>query len=142
MKLELITLTGPKVQEDVYEVMLPTATGDITVLPGHMPLITLAVPGVIAIRRAKQDSDDQRELYATNGGLIEVSQKVLRVLVDEADHADDIHEEHAQKALEHARRLKEQAKDQVELDHAQALIDRQAVRLKVADLRRHRRVRR
>jgi len=139
MKLELITLTGPKVQEDVYEVILPTATGDIAVLPGHMPLVTIAVPGVITIRRNKTDGEDKLEHYATNGGVIEVGNKIIRVLVDEADHADDIHEEGARKALEHAKSLKEQAQDQIELDHAQALIDRHAVRLRVAELRRHRR---
>lgn len=139
MKLELITLTGAKVQEEVYEVILPTATGDIAVLPGHMPLVTLAVPGVISVRRRKEDGDDKLDHFATNGGVIEVGNNIVRVLVDEADHADDIHEEGAKKALEHARNLKEQAGDQLELDKAQALIDRHAVRLKVAELRRRRR---
>ncbi len=139
MKLELITLTGPKVQEDVYEVILPTATGDIAVLPGHMPLVSLAVPGVITVRRHKADGDDKLEHYATNGGVIEVGKDRLRVLVDEADHADEIHEAGARQALEEARSLKERAKDKVELDQAQAMIDRHAVRLKVAELRRRRR---
>lgn len=139
MKLELITLTGPKVQEDVYEVILPTATGDIAVLPGHMPLVTLAVPGVITVRRTKGDDEDKLEHFATNGGVIEVGNNRVRVLVDEADHADEIHEAGARQALEHAKALKERAKDKVELDQAQTLIDRQAVRLRVAELRRRRR---
>ncbi len=138
MKLELITLTGPKVQEAVYEVILPTVTGDIAVFPGHMPLVTLAVPGVIAIRRQKNDSDDQLEHLAAYGGVIEIETHRVRVLVDEADHADEIVEETARQAFEEARALKERAKDQVELDQAQAIIDRQAVRLRVAELRRHR----
>lgn len=138
MKLELITLTGPKVQEDVYEVILPTATGDIAVLPGHMPLVSLTVPGVITVRRHKTDGDDKLEHYATNGGVIEVSKDRLRVLVDEADHADEIHEASARQALDEAKSLKERAKDKVELDQAQAMIDRHAVRLKVAELRRRR----
>lgn len=142
MKLELITLTGAKLQEDVYQVVLPTAVGDIAVLPGHMPMVSLAVAGVIEVTRRKGDSPDEREYFATNGGMIEVSPRGVRVLVDEADHADEIHAETAQKALEHAQKLKEQAQDQIELSHAQALIDRHAVRLKVAELRRGRRVKR
>lgn len=138
MKLELITLTGPKVQEDVYEVILPTATGNIAVFPGHMPLVTLAVSGVISVRRQKNDGDDQLEHFATYGGVIEIETHRVRVLVDEADHADDIIAETAHKALAEAQTLKAQAKDQLELDTAQALIDRQAVRLRVAELRRRR----
>ncbi len=138
MKLEFVTLTGPKFQEAVYEVILPTPTGDIAVLPGHMPLVTLASPGVITVRRNKADAEDKLEYFAIYGGVAEVSTDRLRILVDEADHADEIVEEHAQQAFEEARALKERAKDQVELDQAQALIDRHAVRLRVAELRRQR----
>ena len=140
MKLELITLTGPKYEEEAYEVVVPTAEGVISILPGHMPLVTLAVPGVISVRRHKTDGDDKLEHFATHGGVVEIGTESVRLLIDEADHADDIHEEEAKKALERAQALKEEAQDQMELDHAQALIDRYAVRLKVAELRRHRRL--
>lgn len=136
MKLELITLTGAKLQEEIYEVILPTADGPIGVFKGHMPLVTLAVPGVVSVRRRPSDSDDKLEHFATNGGIIEISNDLVRVLVDEADHADEIHEDEARKALQRAHALKKDAKDKVALDNAQTLIDRHAVRLKVAELRR------
>ncbi len=88
-----------------------------------MPLVTLAIPGVISVRRTRATADDQMEHFATNGGVIEIGNNFVRLLVDEADHADEIVEAEAQKALE----------------HAQALVDRQAVRLKVAELRRRHR---
>lgn len=141
MKLELITLTGPKFEEEAYEVNLATADGVISVLPGHMPLVTLAVPGVISVRRHKGDGDDKLEHYATNGGIVEISANKVKLLVDEADHADEIVEDEAKQALERARAAKEAATDKMELDKAQELIDRQAVRLKVAELRRHRKPR-
>lgn len=142
MKCELVTLTGLKFSEDVYEVILPTTTGTIAVFPGHMPLVTLAVPGVISVRRTRTTADDAVEHFATNGGVIEIGNDYVRVLVDEADHADEIVETEAKQALERAKQLRAEAKDTVSLEHAQALIDRQAVRLKVAELRRHRHQRR
>ncbi|MDB5186181.1 MAG: atpC, partial [Candidatus Saccharibacteria bacterium] len=45
MKLELVSLTGVKYSDDAYEVVIPTADGEIAVFPGHMPLVSLAVPG-------------------------------------------------------------------------------------------------
>lgn len=141
MKLELITLSGPKFQEDAYEVILPTAEGDIAVYPGHMPLVSLAVPGIITVRRHKADTDDRLEQFALSGGVIEIASDSVRVLVDEADAGDEIVEAEAKAALDHARALKAEAKDQIELNHAQELIDRQAVRLRLAEIRRHRRVR-
>jgi F-type H+-transporting ATPase subunit epsilon len=133
---QLVALSGKKFDEDVYEVILPTLDGEIGVLQDHMPLVSVAKPGVIAVKRTPKDTEAQRELFATNGGAIEVSHNTLRVLVDEADHADEINEAEAQKALERAERLRAEAKDQVSLEHAQQLVDRQAVRLQVAGLRR------
>jgi len=141
MKLELITLLGEKVNQDVYEVVLPTADGEIAVFPGHEPLVSIAVPGAIAVRYKKGDSDDQLDYFAISGGIIEVSQAGVRVLVDEADHGDDIIESESKAALERAIKMRDSASSQVELEKAHQLVDRHAVRLKVADLRRrhHRR---
>lgn len=138
MKLELVTLTGPKLRADVYEVILPTASGNIAIYPQHMPLVTTVVPGMVSVRHKRTDSDDQIDVFASNGGVAEVTANRLRILVDEADHADDIVEAEAKIALELAQKLKADAKDEVELEKAEALIDRHAVRLKVAELRRHR----
>jgi F-type H+-transporting ATPase subunit epsilon len=134
---QLVAISGKKFDEDVYEVVLPTLDGEIGVLERHMPLVSVAKPGVIAVRRSSKDSDAQREYFATNGGAIEVADNTMRVLVDEADHADEINEAEAQKALERAEKMRAEAKDQVSLEHAQQLIDRQAVRLQVAGLKRH-----
>jgi F-type H+-transporting ATPase subunit epsilon len=65
----------------------------------------------------------------------------VRVLVDEAEHGADIMESESRAALERAIKLRDNATDQVELEKAHQLVDRHAVRLKVADLqrRKHRR---
>lgn len=138
MKFELVTLTGPKLQTDVYEVILPTAEGSIAVYAQHMPLVTTVVPGVVTVRRNRGDSDDQLEVFASNGGVAEITADSLRILVDEADNADELVEEEVRDALARAQKLKADAKDEIELEHAEALIDRHAVRLKVAELRRGR----
>lgn len=140
MNFQLVTLTGTKLDTDVYEVVLPTAAGEIAVFPGHEPLVSIAVPGAIAVRHEKGDPDSKLDYYAISGGVIEVDTKSLRVLVDEADNGDDIIESESKAALERAIKLRDSAKDQVELEKASQLVDRHAVRLKVADLRRrHRR---
>ena len=137
---KLVALSGTKLDEDVYEVILPTLDGDIGVLQDHMPLVSVATYGAIAVRRNPKDPDSAREYFATNGGVIDVEGNVLRVLVDEADHADDINEAEAQAAIERAEKMKVEAKDQVSLEHAQSLVDRHNVRLQVAGLkRRHKR---
>lgn len=140
MNLQLVTLTGTKLDRDVYETILPTAAGEIAVFPGHEPLVSIATPGAIAVRHNKGDADDKLEYFAISGGVIEISPDSLKVLVDEADSGDDIVEAESKAALERALKMKNEAKNQVDLEKASALVDRHAVRLKVADLRRrHRR---
>lgn len=136
MNFELVTLDGVKYKAEAYAVILPTAAGQITVLPGHEPLLSQLVPGVIAVRRNKGDADSKLEHYATYGGVLEIGKGGVRVLVDEATHGDDINVAEAQKAHEAAVRLLGEAKDQVALDRAQALVERHGVRLEVAQLRR------
>jgi len=139
MHLQLITLQGVSVDQDIYELIAPTAAGEIGVFPGHEPLVTLAVPGALAVRYNKGDADTALEYFAISGGVIEISPTDIRVLVDEADHGDDITVAESQAALERALKLRGEAKNQVDLEHAKQLIDRHTVRLRVADLRRHRR---
>jgi F-type H+-transporting ATPase subunit epsilon len=136
MKLQLITLSGVKYDEEAYSVVLPTADGQITVLSDHEPMMSALRPGVISIRKNATASDDSIEHYATYGGVVEITHDGPRVLVDEADLGDDINQAEAQKAHEEAEKLLASAKSRVELEHAQAMVDRQAVRLQVADLRR------
>src|ERR1700761_1229245 len=126
-RFQLVALSGTKFDDDVYEVILPTLDGEIGVLQQHMPLVSVATTGAIAVRRNAKDGDAQRDFFATNGGVIEVSDNVLRVLVDEADHADDINEAEAEAAMERARQMKAEAKDEMSLEHAQTMVDRQAV---------------
>lgn len=136
---QLVALSGVKFDEDVYEVVLPTLDGEIGVLQDHMPLVSVVTTGAIAVRRQAKDSDAQRDFFASSGGVIEVSDNTLRVLVDDADHADELSEAEVQKALDRAQKMKSEAKDEVSLEHAQALVDRQQVRLQVAGLKRHKR---
>lgn len=141
MNLELVTMLGKKVEQEVYEVMIPTAMGEISVFPGHEPLVAMAVPGAVAVRQRKEDSNNELDYYAISGGVVEISQTKLRILVDEADYGDDIIEAESKAALERAVQLRDSAESQIELEKAHQLVDRHMVRLKVADLHRRRHTR-
>lgn len=138
MNLKLVTLLGEKISEKVYQVTIPTAQGEITVYPDHEPLVTLARPGAIMMRFHKDDPDSKLEYFAISGGVVEISKKQVKILVDEADHSDEILEAESKAALERALEMQANASDQVEREKAMQIIDRQRVRLKVAELRRRR----
>ena len=139
MHLQLITLVGVSIDKDVYELMAPTTAGDIAVFPGHEALVTMAAPGVLAVRNEKTDKDEKLEYFAISGGIIEINPKYVRVLVDEADAGADITEADSKAALDRALKLRDNATSQVDIEKAVQLITQSQVRLRVADLQRRRR---
>lgn len=139
MRLRLVTLSGELMNDDVYEVIIPTIDGEISVFPSHEPLVTVASDGVVTVRYDKGHGDDRLEFFAISGGVVQINQEEVKILVDEADYGEDIIEAESQAALEKALKLRDEAKDQVELNKAHQLVDRHMVRLKVADLQRRRR---
>ena len=139
MHLQLITLSGVSVDKEMYELIASTTASEIGVFPGHEPLVTVAAPGALAVRYHKEDPDEKLQYFAISGGVIEITPESIRVLVDEADHGEDIIEAESKAALQRALKLRDEAKNQVELDEAHRLIDRHTVRLRVAELRRHHR---
>ncbi|HUD08292.1 MAG TPA: ATP synthase F1 subunit epsilon [Candidatus Saccharimonadales bacterium] len=136
IRFQLITLAGTKINEDVFQVTLPTKTGRIGVLERHMPLVGVITPGIIEIQKNEHDAGNKTMQFVTYGGVIEIANNVLRVIVDEADQADEINESEAQRAYERAQKMKLEARDEISLENAQALIDRSRIRLQVVKLRR------
>jgi F-type H+-transporting ATPase subunit epsilon len=132
MQTKLVTLSGIQFDEPAKEVHLRTALGNMVVLPGHEPISAMTEPGPVRI----VSSNGDEVIFASYGGLLEVTNNNVRILLDEVDHAADLIEADVQEALAAAQALKAKAKDQKELDEAQKIIDRQAVRLEVARIRR------
>jgi len=71
---------------DVDQVDLPGMEGDLGVLPGHAPLVTLLRPGIITIIR-----DGNREPVVVVGGFAEMGPGGLTVLAERAGSREDFH---------------------------------------------------
>jgi F-type H+-transporting ATPase subunit epsilon len=133
MQFELLTLSGSRYVGEIAEVSVNTSSGQIAILPHHEPLTSVVAPGAIVVH----PKSGKVELFATFGGLVEVTKDYVRILTDEAEHADDLIESEIQAAMAEAERLRATAKDAPQLAHANRMIDRSTVRLGVARLKRH-----
>ena len=90
-------------KEDVDAVTLPTRQGEITVLPNHIPLISVLTPGMIRVK-----NDGKETLMAVSGGFIEVLTTKVVVLADTAERSDEIDVARAEAAIKKAQELREQ----------------------------------
>lgn len=132
MIVELLTLSGVKFTGEADEVTLTTTNGQMGILPHHEPLVAQIVPGSITVKPSK----GSQEVFATYGGLLEITADKVRVLADEADHESELVAEEIEEALARAKQLRDSAKSTTELAKAQEMIDRSTVRLGVARMRR------
>lgn len=133
---QLVTMTGVIIDEDVYEVILPTIDGTIAVLGNHMPLVGAGDVGIISVRKKLGDSDDQLEHFSTMGGIIEVDGHNARFVADDVSTPDEISEAEATQAYERAQHLLSNAKSQVDLETAKHQLQRSNIRLQVAKLKK------
>jgi F-type H+-transporting ATPase subunit epsilon len=132
MNFELLTLSGAKWQGEADEVVVTTTGGEMGILPNHEPFVAQVVPGPITIKHGK----GAPEVFATYGGLLEITKDYVRVLADEADHESDLVASEIEAALAQAKAMRDKAKDKTELAKAQQLIDRSELRLGIAKMRR------
>lgn len=94
IKFEITTPERVVFKEEVAQVTVPTRQGEITILPKHIPLVSILEPGVIELTKP----DDSRHVLAVSGGFIEVLKDKVVILADTAERGEEIDEEKAEAA--------------------------------------------
>lgn len=136
MHFQLISATGLKFDDEVYEVLVPTKAGVIALFEGHMPLISAGAPGVLHVRKKQSDRDDAMEQFAVNGGIIQVDGKAVRFVADEVTTSEEVSEKEAEEALARAEELVKNAQSHIELQEAKKVLEHSSARLHVARVKR------
>lgn len=132
LKLTITTPDRSMFSGDVDSVSLPTPDGEITVLPHHIPLISIISPGTVVLR-----TKEGEQMLAVSRGVVEIDGQTLSVLVDTADRADELEEVAILKAKEDAEKLRNARQgDREGLAEATAILERELARLQVVR-RRH-----
>lgn len=99
--------------------------GDVGILPGHAPLITLLKPGPIRV----QLENGTEELIYVSGGVLEVQPHVVTVLADTAVRAKDLDEAAILEARKRAEALLENQRSDIDTTAALAALAEAAAQL-------------
>ena len=86
MKLRVMTPTEIVLEEDVHHVSAEDPTGSLGIRPGHAPLVTPLVRGILMARRA----DGHEHYAAVNGGVLIVNNDTVDVVSRQAVLSDDL----------------------------------------------------
>lgn len=132
LHIQIITPERIVFDDQIDQVTLPAAEGEITILPHHIPLVSMMRAGTIHIKKGGEET-----ILACARGVIEVDGQSIKILADSADRADELDEEKIQKAKEAAQKLvAEKRHDEEGFAEASAILERELARLHV--VRKHR----
>ena len=133
IELKIVTPEAVVYQDMVEAVSIPTGEGEITVLPGHLPVISAIKPGELRIKIA-----GKTDFFSITRGVAEIDGKLITVLTDAAERASEIDEDRAEKARQKAKEIMAGVRrgDEGYTD-AVAQMERALSRLKIVKRRRH-----
>ena len=132
IRLEVVTPSGSKVDEDVDIVNAPGFGGDFGVLANHAPFLS-----TIKIGTLTYENDKNRETLMVSGGFCEVSNNKITFLVESAEKGNEIDVERAMRAKERAEKRLAQAAQSAEnynRQRAEIALQRALARLRVAKM--------
>ena len=90
IKLEIVTPEKKALSETVDMVTIPTASGEIGILPNHAPLISALQAGILSYTKGGATNK-----LVVSGGFVEVGVNTVSILADVAESADEINTEKA-----------------------------------------------
>ena len=131
---EIITPEKIVYKDEIEEVIVPTTSGQITVLPNHASLLSLVESGEIVIKK-----NNKEQYLAVAGGFLEVNNNTATLLADYAVRMEEIEVSKALEAQKRAARIMRDSEEKMskkEFALAEAQFRRSILELKVASKRR------
>jgi len=116
LRLEIVTPERRILDSEVDSVTVPTASGEVGILPSHAPLVSALKPGVL-VYTIKGTTDK----LAVSGGFLEVNTDKVVVLADMAETAAEID-------IDAARVLRDEAEKAFAAVAAGSLVETEAAR--------------
>ncbi len=108
-------------------VIVKGASGELGILPNHIPLVTPLKIAPITIKKG-----NATELIAVNGGFMEVRKEKVVILAESAEFPGDIDVERARAAKERAEQRLGAKQDEVDFRRAELSLQRAMNRLDTA----------
>ncbi|KAB2336517.1 F0F1 ATP synthase subunit epsilon [Cytobacillus depressus] len=129
IKVSVVTPDGPVYESDVEMVSTKAGSGELGILPGHIPMVAPLQIGAVRLKNG-----GKTDFVAVSGGFLEVRPDKVTILAQSAEQADAIDIDRAVRAKERAeQRLNDQKRDNVDFKRAELSLQRAINRIKVSE---------
>jgi len=131
LTVSIVTPDGPVYESDVEMVSTKAKSGELGILPGHIPMVAPLEIGAVRLMK-----DGNTELVAVSGGFLEVRPEKVTILAQAAEKSNEIDVERALQAKERAeKRLQESKQENIDFKRAELALRRAMNRINVAERR-------
>lgn len=125
--LVVLSAEKPFYEGDCVSLVIPTNGGQYGIQALHSDMIAAIVPGILKITTP----DGEEVIAAVSEGLVKVENNQVLLLVDTAEHPEEIDENRAKRSAEQAKEAILQKKSIQDYHAAQAKMARAISRLRV-----------
>lgn len=129
LNLKIITPDRIVYENPVEQITAVARDGELTILPGHEPLVTTLA---IDVMRFKVRGEE--EVAAVIGGIMDVGTSEVTIMSDVAELDVEIDEARAKQAKERVEAEKTQRTDKIDVYASELALSRAMARLKAAEL--------
>jgi F-type H+-transporting ATPase subunit epsilon len=127
IKVNIVTPDGPVYDSEVNMIIATTTTGEIGVLPGHIPMVAPLKVGAIRLKK-----EGNTEIVAVSGGFLEIRPDQVSILAPSAEFSSTIDVERAKEAMKRAEeRLNLSKQDEIDFNRAELSLKRAMNRINV-----------
>ncbi|MEL6183309.1 MAG: ATP synthase F1 subunit epsilon [Myxococcota bacterium] len=102
LELSIVTPEAEAVKVTCDEVTAPGKNGEIGLLPGHVPLITVLRPGLLTVI-----TGGKKTVYAVSTGYAEVQGESVTVLTEDCELGDNVDVDRARNDIREAEKALE-----------------------------------
>ncbi|WP_100332467.1 F0F1 ATP synthase subunit epsilon [Bacillus xiapuensis] len=127
VKVSIVTPDGPVYESDVEMVSAKAKSGDIGILPGHIPMVAPLQVGAVRLTKGAGEP----ELVAISGGFLEVRPDQVTILAQAAETAENIDIARAKEAKARAERRLSNKQESVDNHRAELALKRAINRINV-----------
>lgn len=143
LQIQLVTPERTVLTEEVASLSCPTTDGQITILPGHSPLVATLTSGELVAKTGGRENGEDHNIHVA-GGFVQVQSggKEIIILADAAEHFYEIDVARAEEAKQEAEKiLREQNLSDEEYAMAAVWLQRSLSRINIARKHAHRKTR-
>ena len=131
LKLNILTPAGQVYSESITSCMIPGIEGQFQVLENHAALLSIVEIGPVKII----DNSAKTLYFATSGGICEVIDNNINLVVESAEPAEKIDVKRAKESEKRAEERLAQKSEEIDVERAKLSLLRALNRLKVAQIR-------